>query len=1119
MTDAAARRQAVEAVDTSIAVTAGAGSGKTTVLVRRVVRLLQGGVHPSRIAATTFTEKAAGELVERIRDAVEEAAELREPWALTASASLSELVSTTIHAFCRRLLDIVALEAGWTPGVTIDAASGANRAAIHRWRRDFDARAPEIAGLVRSVVTVGDLTRALGALLDGRDLAPIHGAPWLAPTTLDVSALHAEVRAVAAALLDASTGCKRPEACKLYLGNRALLDVAAATLAAEPLAAVSRVLLDGEEGSLRGGKAVDWVEGGKATFTDAVGEWRALPGRVRSALHGVVIHELHTHALPLALELRAASGEVTFDDLLHRALAALRDEAVRARLAARFDAVLVDEVQDTDPIQAEIALLLTQDGGAPRPGGLFAVGDPKQSIYRFRRADVDTWSRLRDAMTASGASLSLTRNFRSVPGVVAWVNHAFADMPDYEPLVAHRGPAALDPVVVLVNEEAGDAAAIAGHLLDLRAGGATVNGRPLAWRDVMVLVPSWTRAEALQRGLAEAGVDALVEGGKQFFGRDEVRACLAALRAIDDPGDAASVVFTLRALFGASHEDLLRHVAAGGSWFTTLPDPPSGPVGEALRVLAALNRRRSRDGWVRLLDAVLAEGHALAVWSLLPDGASRIANVEKLRRLVRDAEAVADGPGDVLARLRALEDADDEADVLLTDVDADVVRITTLFKAKGLEAPLVVLAEMNRVVRTPDAIPDRARAELAVKVGKLEPFDWDRRKEAERIALDAERVRWMYVAATRARDQLVICDGGKRNLVDLMRAGVPRGAEHDASIEVAPGVAVKVRLAGELAAAPTRDRTFPALDDAVVDGWITHPPTVDDPSAAWAEARARRLRDARLASVRRRSVVELARRSRFGGAGGGVGVEGGTLVHAVMNLLDLSSPDAVCRRVAAEAVARLGRGLDDDLRARCAVVVQRLLDHPVVAEARAAPERWQEVPFSASLSGVAVSGTIDLCFPTDTSRAQWVVVDWKSSLPPVGDPDRATYEQQLVLYARALLATVGAVDVRTVLVGPHEELGAPTADQAAVAAVAPGLAEGLRALLDAGAPVPAVGVRVDGVEVELLWQDARQVVLLDPEDEASARLEAAGWRVWATSGSAPSLPAPDDPRWDGVVPR
>jgi ATP-dependent helicase/nuclease subunit A len=1113
MTDAAARLQAIEAVDTSIAVTAGAGSGKTTVLVQRVVRLLRGGVHPSRIAATTFTEKAAGELVERIRDAVEEAAEAREAWALAASSSLSELVSTTIHSFCRRLLDIVALEAGWTPGVTIDAASGANRAAIHRWRRDFESRAPEVAGLVRSVVTVGDLTRALGALLDGRDLEPVHGG------AVDVGALHAEVRAVAADLIDASAGCARPETCKLYLGNRALLEHATAALAAGPLDAVSRALLDEEQGSLVGGRAGDWPDGGKGAFTDTIKAWRALPGRIRSALHGVVIHELHTHALPLALELRAASGEATFDDLLHRALAALRDESVRARLAARFDAVLVDEVQDTDPIQAEIALLLTEDGGAPRPGGLFAVGDPKQSIYRFRRADVDTWSRLRDTMTASGASLSLTRNFRSVPGVVAWVNYVFADMPDYEPLVAHRGPAALDPVVVVASEEAGDASAIAGHLLDLRAGGATVDGRPLAWRDVMVLVPSWTRAEALQRGLTEAGVDALVEGGKQFFGRDEVRACLAALRAIDDPGDAASVVFTLRALFGCSHEDLLRHVAAGGSWFTTLPDPPAGPVGDALRVLAALNRRRSREGWVRLLDAVLAEGRALAVWSLLPDGASRIANVEKVRRLIHDAEAVADGPGDVLTRLRALEDADDEADVLLTDVDADVVRITTLFKAKGLEAPVVVLAEMNRVVRTPDAIPDRVRAELAVKVGKLEPADWDQRKEAERLALDAERVRWMYVAATRARDQLVICDGGKRNLIDRVRGGVPGALQHDASVEVASGVVVKVRLAGALAPAPTRDRTFPALDDAVVDGWIDHPPAVDDPSAAWAEARARRVRGARAASARRRSVVELARRSRFAGAAGGVGVAGGTLVHAVMNELDLSSPDAVCRQVAADAVARLGRGLDDDLRGRCAIVVQRLLDHPVVAQARAAPERWQEVPFSASLSGVTVSGTIDLCFPTDPSRTRWVVVDWKSSLPPVGDPDRATYEQQLALYARALLETVGAVDVQTVLVGPHEELGAPSADEAAVAAVAPGLAEGLRALLDAGAAVPAVGVRVDGVEVELLWQDARRVVLLDPEDGVSVRLAAAGWRVWVTSGSAPSLPAPDDPVWEGVVPR
>lgn len=1127
MTDPVDRERAISALDVSITLSAGAGTGKTTVLVRRLVGLLRLGTPPHRLAAITFTERAAGEILARTRDELEVAAR-SEPALRPALAAFGQLRVGTIHSFCRELLEAEALAAGWAPRVDLDTLPtevSAADVAFYRWRRDFERREPPLGRLLR--VLGAQTRRAAAAVATFRDLEVVVGADGFDP----VAALRG-LQGVVDGLDSAAAGCHAPDVDKLLANNRGLREALAEAVGVPgPWDAVTRVLASDPKVGRSGGRKQDWGPGGKEGFLEALDRYEAWRSDVLVQIHGVVVGDLRARYLPELRAEKARAGVAEFDDLLFRALELLEQDAARGRLAARFDAVLVDEVQDTDPIQARVAALLTRDpavrgpwtAAPPRPGALFAVGDPKQSIYRFRRADVRTWSELEDLVARAGERRVLSRNFRSVPGLVGWVNHTFAGLPGYEPLVATRAAAELDPVVLVVAEDGEPVGAMIRHLLDLHAGGARVVDpatkvlRPLRWRDVMVLLPSWTHAEEVRDDLDRAGIPALVEGGGAFFLRDEIRLAVAALRAIDEPADAEATVFVLRGLFGFSHAELAAHAAAGGSWRPTVTAQPPGAVTDALAVLRELHGQRSRRSQVALLDAVLEHTRAPVVWSLRGDGLSRLANLDKLRAILRELEPTARTAGEVVERLRALAADGQEEDLSRSDVDADTVRVTSYFKAKGLEAPVVALVRASRNVPGQDAVVDRATGRLAVSLGAgLLPPDWDGLRGRDRAEDEAERARWMYVASTRARDQLVVVrePSAKDGLLVHLASGLPgRDATetHEGAVDLGGGVVVRVRHARALPPPPDRQGAFAGLDDAV-DAALAAPAAATDEAAS----RRAKVRDAVRAAAARsrrwRSVHELAARSRVTGGDGGLGAAGGTVVHEVMQRLDLSRPrEELLALLPALVPAVAGaRRLEPGLAGRCQEVVERLLADPAADLARVAPERWQEVPFSFVDRGRAVSGTIDLCFPLDASRERWMVVDWKSSLPPRGSPLRDDYDRQLRWYAKALLATVGAVEVETRLVGPHPELGATSAEEQALAVVRELLAPGLRGLLDRGVPVPVVGLEVGApvvAELELAWP-ARQLGLgLDLADPEVAALRALGWTVHVVATGSLGWPA------------
>lgn len=1128
--DIGVRTRAIEATNRSVALEAGAGAGKTSVLVDRVLAVLESGTAPGRIAVITFTEKAAGEIAERVRDRIEvrlaDAKGMARHVLERAVANLPDMATSTIHGFARTLLEREAFEASWAPRTELLASSlltSAVDVAYAEWRRGFDARHPEEARRIGDRAAPSTLKAGAMKLLENRDLEPVVGdVPW--------AKARDELRTLHAALVEAAAACGNPAGCTLLKKNGPCIEQLAAALALEDPQASVEAALAVKGWNLRGGKAADWLDGSKDVFTDAVkavrDDWCKRVERERYApLHRTVIRDLVEHFLPAVDREKQSRGQAQFDDLLFRARALLSDNAdARRRLALRYDALLIDEVQDTDPVQAEIALLLTRDPDAegawsehpPRPGRLFAVGDAKQSIYGFRRADVATWRSIEAAIAKDGEKLRLSQNFRSVPGIVAFANHAFSTLADYTPVVAHRGPAALDAVVVVRTTREEEHEAAVRHVHELLESKAEVwdrsaGLRPIRASDVMVVLPAWSKANLLLDTFGAAGISAVVEGGSSFFERDEVRLALAALKLFEEPGDAEAVVFVLRGVFGLSHEDLARHVANGGLWRYTREDQPPGPVADALATLRTIRLERRRRSLVALLDALLDRTRAAAVWSLTARGVSALANLDKVRELVRQLEGVVETSAEVIAGLErmALAKADD---LPVVDPDVDAVRITTLFGAKGREAPVVVLVHADRRAGDATAIVDREARAVAITMRDLKPPGYNEIEARFRIEEQEERRRWMYVAATRARDQLVICYTEKSKLLDADLAAAVDGAEdveHDGLHRIADGVEVRIRDGGRLSRPPSSVETFPGRDE-VIDRLLTDPPEQGDGDEhEWLATQRREVKSAERASVRWRSVSQDVKPVRATHSAG-LGQLAGRVVHRVMEHLDLSLDAETLEALVPGMTAVQAHivGLPDSDQEVVQEIVRGLLASDVVRRARTAPERWQEAEFSYTDRGRIIAGTIDLCFPTDTTRRSWVVVDYKSDVPPRGSPEHAAYEQQIAHYARALIANLVDHDVEIVerhIVGPHPSIGVD-ARARALQEVEPSMAPALEALLDAGAPVPDVGMDVGADEIigqlELSWEDQKLGLLVDPDDAERRGIAAEGYTIVSADTSA-----------------
>jgi ATP-dependent exoDNAse (exonuclease V) beta subunit len=918
--DQAARERVAHALGETLFVEAGAGSGKTTALIERVLGLVTGagGHEPvplGAIAAITFTEKAGAELRERLRRALEET-ELAEPGTERAElcrAALDELDGAaigTLHSFAQRILSEHPVEAGLPPRVEVLDEVSSGVAFEQRWSRFSDELYAdpdyERTLLLLFAAGVRDATpHALARTFDANwDLvetqvdpdAPAPGAAW--PMVADVLGRVDEVCA-------AASDCVDPTDLLCAKLNEVAEWVASVRSAPDEQAQVEMLRQARASTStfrLRGGRKASWrtfsVDQIKADLRDLEEQIDRTLQQIADACAHHLGAAIRTFTLASAAERRSA-GALEFHDLLVLARSVLRHPQhgarVRTALHDRYQRLLLDEFQDTDPIQIELAVrIAAADPGSDAaahpdwkqvpvgPGRLFVVGDPKQSIYRFRRADIGVFLDAQQVLAAEAGAVSLTANFRTVPGITAWVNETFetlmAEPPDDElPLTPRPAYIGLDAVRPDLPDDGGPAVSVVGRAPhEDRPRASEVRRREAAdvvatierargerwqvgdgaggWRDtrlgdITILVPSRTSLPFLEDALSEAEIPYRTEASSLVYASRAVRDLLLVVRAVADPTDDLRIVSALRTpLFGCGDDDLYRFkVERGGHWSYTAdqPDsvPPDDPVAAGLAVLRAWHRDRAWTSPSALLDRIVHDRRALEL--AFAEGRPRDV-WRRLRFVVDQARAWCDATGgDLRGYLGWIGHQTEEgarvAEAILPETDDDAVRIMTIHAAKGLEFPITIVsgatAYPRRAATAGDAkfTPDGVAYYLG-KHAETTAYTANRPLD-EQMDLD-ERVRLLYVAATRARDHLVV------SLHRVRRRAEPAPGNRTNAELLVDGMGDTLEL---LPDAPLAEDARPVV---VVEPAPLPVPAVAGPIDAW-EAQ----RDTALRAAHRRTTV------------------------------------------------------------------------------------------------------------------------------------------------------------------------------------------------------------------------------------------------------------------------
>ncbi len=850
LSDQSARDRIANSLDDTLVVEAAAGTGKTTELVKRILRVLSTGrAEVNHIVAVTFTEKAAGELKLRLREALErERASATDADARDrldrALGSLEEAHVNTIHGFCAELLRERPVEAavdplfrvltetqserlfeeafgGWLQQQLSDPPEGVRRALRRSTPFSFFGARPRLDG------PIDRLQRAAWELTQWRDFP----TPWTRrPFDRDrqIERLVTELHGLAAM-------SERPS----YANDVLFIDLAPARHLSQEIQiqreateadAVTLGDLDGIEARLvdlsrdrnfsraRHGRGPGYRKGvTRAELVAAVDAFRThLDGFRLDAdadLAAALQQEL-MGAVRRYEELKTRSGSLDFLDLLLKARNLVKgNEGVRRGFQERFTHIFVDEFQDTDPLQAEILLLLAAANPAetdwrkvtPLAGHLFLVGDPKQSIYRFRRADVAVYRDVCERLIACGAvPVKLTASFRSVPAIQSCVNAAFSDVmtgdpftlqAEYVPLSPFRNDPGRQPAVVAlpvpapygtrnisamaIESSTPDAVGAfvewlvndSGWKVTERTGDRAV---PVQAKHVCLLFRRFLSfgddiTQPYVQALEARGVRHVLVGGKTFHDREEVETIRAALAAIEWPDDELSVFATLRgALFAIGDEELLEWKLGsrdqGFGIFHPFRIPSSipphlTPIGGTLQLLQQLHRRRNYVPVAETIQELLNATRAHVSFVLRAGGEQALANVLHVAELARQYEV----NGGISFRgfvdeLRIAAETSHASEAPILEEGSDGVRIMTVHKAKGLEFPVVILADPTCKLSPVEASRWIAKDErlCALKLAGWAPIDLVMHGEEERAREQAEARRLAYVAATRARDVLVV---------------------------------------------------------------------------------------------------------------------------------------------------------------------------------------------------------------------------------------------------------------------------------------------------------------------------------------------------------------------------
>jgi ATP-dependent helicase/nuclease subunit A len=854
------QRRAVEARGVSVALSAGAGCGKTFVLTERFLAQLQphgrtapGGSELGQLVAITFTERAAREMRDRIRKAcrkqLRDAPEEQVSYWLELIRQLDTARISTIHSFCGTLLRGHAVEAGLDPQFRVLDQAQAQTLLYESLDERLRSRlADRSAEVIELVVEFGleQLYDMIRTLLGRRQ--EIDWPRWRSETAdelLDRWKGYWRTDTVPRVLRQIADSPAADEILKLARREPSVTRNAAMQQRLKFILTRLPTLCEsgdpkGELAEIQenakvqgGGGKRDWDrEEAYNRFRDAAEKLRDLIKRVQPRLE--FDHQEARPAAETALRLLGVAGDVAqeydrrkresraldFDDLLIRTRELLTGpgrETLRKRLASQIRLLLVDEFQDTDPLQVELVKALCDE--ELTRGRLFFVGDFKQSIYRFRGAQPHVFRRLRGEIPPEGR-LPLTLNFRSQPAVLDFVNALFCDAlgangasgREYEALRPDRPQVSPTPAVEFLwateppggdstgrpsasedasSGTAGQAERLRRREADwiarrLRAmldsperivydGEAARAGepaaRPVAPGDVALLFRALSNVELYEEALRRYGIDYYLVGGHAFYAQQEIFDLLNLLRAISSPCDEVSLAGVLRSpLFSLLDETLFwlaRHPGglSGGLFAEELPTElqtqQRGRVEFAAAVLRELRAIKDRVPTAQLIGEALERTGYDAILLAEFLGERKLANLRKLMEQARSFDRSGIFTlADFITQLSQFVTRQPDEPLAATHPESSkVVRLMTIHQAKGLEFPVVVVPDVDRSRRGPTA-----SVAFTPELGPMvkcrdgnSGFDLHMLAEADEDR--AELVRLLYVATTRAADYLILSAG------------------------------------------------------------------------------------------------------------------------------------------------------------------------------------------------------------------------------------------------------------------------------------------------------------------------------------------------------------------------
>ncbi len=1038
-----------------ILVTAGAGSGKTRVLVERYISLLDEHRIP-QIAAVTFTDAAATEMRERVRREV-----LSRPELAHHRADLDEAVIGTIHSLCHRILREHPVQAAIDPASRVlsedeselelvqacfdaleDAADGDDRRALALREMGVFAAMDQLRYLVARRDEVASAYWAMGA---------------------DTASWGEHVRARMDAYSRAEVERVRPRLVEQVQWLRGAHAGPGEDALSTRLRSVLLIFGDPSDGdwsqfrerAIEAGSRINLTGGSAKNWNEDLDEVKAVLRGVRDTANWLkelpCWNDHDQPALEILLSLRALFEDacrryearkrelaaLDFADLEIRATQLLSSHPdIAASCRARFRHLMVDELQDTNPSQIALLSLLGSggDAGLPRPECFF-VGDVKQAIYRFRGGDVRHFARLRDSVQATGAIHELSQSFRAHDPLVETLNVLFGAVlndakEEFEaPMQAMTGRGTAPPrqphlVLLPVSgktpsgETAGgadrrrvEADAVAKEVAELLRSGAAVwdrdrrESRPARPSDVAVLLRRLTNVHLFEQALEGNRVPYRTAGGAGFFTRQEVLDLTNLLGWLAEPEDAIALVGALRSPLFMIDDQTLLALRSGGGLLAGLRDPPVSVRQEARplckRAAEVLQDLRGKVPFAAA-DALLERALELtgfeAAWAAMQGGDQALANIRKFVGLARTLAGESLDEFVTYVHRRRDELAAREGQAALDD--ADVVRLLTVHGAKGLQFPIVFVPEAHLPSReTYDYVRWRAEEGISLTLAREVGEDGERRRPGfysylflrDREEEAAEHKRLFYVAATRAADALYISG-------DFSDKGEGWLTAAHKALSTPPPDGVEVRDpipvdVDAIARRPPPGRVPVPPEEREVD---IMPPLVSRPPVVPLRA-----------STPVTALKPPTAANGYQWHGDGLGLVRGSLAHRAIELWFTTGE----RPGLAELASKLNAGHGKQAMERVVADVDAMLDRfdasDLAATLRAPRTRaYFEMPFSWDWEGVPVHGTMDLVYETG---GVWNVLDFKAdeiegrSLPEAASP----YLPQLALYAAALERATG----------------------------------------------------------------------------------------------------------------